>query len=46
MIGYEMGSTLTRVYTKAKLIWWRTESMDENNDMATDMATLFVRGVL
>ena len=28
------------------LVWWRISSIDETRDMATNMATIFARGVL
>ena len=46
MIGYEMSSSLSRVYVIAKTSLVENSKHGWKNDMVANMATLFVRGVL
>ena len=46
MIGYEMGSSLARVYTMAKTSPMKNFKLEWKNDTAANMATFFARGIL
>jgi hypothetical protein len=46
MIGYEMGSSLAKVYTMSKASLVKNFKDEWKNDMDANMATRFARGVL